>query len=181
MDRAYVAGTFASDTHSFSKVAQPSLTLVAGLGIVGDAHYGEAVQHVWDAQRDPTQPNRRQVHLIHAELLDEVRAKGFPVAPGELGENLSTRGVDLLGLPEGTHLRLGAEVIVEITGLRSCCVQIDDFRKGLLAHILERPKGGKLRRKGGVMGIVLRGGTVRPDDAITVTLPPEPHRPLEVV
>jgi MOSC domain-containing protein YiiM len=132
-------------------------------------------------RKDPTQPNLRQVHLIHAELFDELRTKGFVVAPGELGENVTTSGLDLLALPAGTRLHLGASAVVEITGLRNPCIQLDQFQKGLMAATLERDAEGNLVRKAGIMGIVLSEGDIRPGDAIRVEMPAGPHRPLQPV
>ena len=152
-----------------------------GLGVADDAHQGVTVQHLSRVARDPTQPNLRQVHLIHAELHEELAAAGFDVHPGELGENVTTRGVPLLELPAGTRLRLGASAVVEITGLRNPCVQIDRFRPGLLGEVVGRDDSGAVWRKTGIMSVVVKGGEVRPGDAIDVELPPEPHRPLEVV
>jgi MOSC domain-containing protein YiiM len=176
-----VTAVAASPGHTFSKPTQPSITLLAGLGVAGDAHSGETVKHRSRVRRDPTQPNLRQVHLIHAELHDELRAAGFDVAPGDLGENVTTRGVDLLALPAGTLLRLGAEAVVEVTGLRNPCVQLDAFRAGLTAAVLDRDERGELVRKAGVMSVVHACGDVAPGDAIAVELPAGPHRPLEVV
>ena len=132
-------------------------------------------------RKDPTQPNLRQVHLIHAELFDELRAKGFVVAPGELGENITTSGLDLLALPAGTRLYLGASAVVEITGLRNPCIQLDQFQQGLMAATLERDAQGNLVRKAGIMGIVLSEGDIRPGDTIRVEMPAGPHRPLQPV
>ncbi|MGO4387527.1 MOSC domain-containing protein [Microvirga sp. 2YAF29] len=170
-----------SPTHSFSKPNVESIRLLAGLGIEGDAHAGETVKHRSRVKADPTQPNLRQVHLIHSELFDELSAKGFFVAPGEMGENITTRGIDLLALPVGAKLQIGASAVVEVTGLRNPCVQIDRFQKGLMKAVLDRHSEGELVRKSGVMGIVLAGGEVRAGDAISVTLPTEPHRRLEPV
>ena len=170
-----------SPTHSFGKPPADAVRLLAGLGVEGDAHLGRTVRHRSRVAADPTRPNLRQVHLIHGELLDEVGAKGFTVQPGELGENVTTRGVDLLALPAGTRLRLGAEAVVGVTGLRNPCAQLDAFRPGLLAAVLGRDAAGGLVRKAGVMGVVLVGGVVRPGDAIGVELPPPPHRPLDRV
>jgi MOSC domain-containing protein YiiM len=151
------------------------------VGVEGDAHAGEKVRHRSRVAADPTQPNLRQVHLIHAELHDELRAAGFDVAAGQMGENVTTRGVDLLALPVGTLLRLGDQAVVELTGLRNPCRQLDGFRSGLMAAVLGRDEAGRLVRKAGVMAVVLAGGVVRPGDAVAVELPPQPHRPLEVV
>jgi len=167
--------------HSFSKPNVLSIRLVAGLGVEGDAHAGVTVKHRSRVRRDPTQPNLRQVHLVHSELFDELRGKGFAVTPGDIGENVTTRGIDLLALPTGTKLRLGESATVEITGLRNPCVQLDTFQKGLMAATLDKDAEGNLVRKAGVMGVVLAGGEVRPGDAIAVELPASPHRPLQPV
>jgi MOSC domain-containing protein YiiM len=148
------------------------------LGVAGDAHMGETVKHRSRVRRDPAQPNLRQVHLIHAELFCELRAKGFAVEPGELGENITTSGIDLLALPTGARLHLGPSAVVEITGLRNPCIQIDNFQKGLMAATLDKDADGNLVRKAGIMGIVIAEGDVRPGDAIRVELPAMPHRPL---
>ncbi len=179
--RGAVIAVSCSRTHTFSKPNQGSIRLLTGLGVEGDAHCGERVKHRSRVARDPTQPNLRQVHLIHAELHDELRAAGFIVSAGQMGENVTTRGVDLLHLPTGTRLHLGNTAIVEVTGLRNPCVQLDHFQSGLMAAVLERDEQGALIRKAGIMAIVLAGGEVRPGDPIIVELPPEPHRPLEGV
>lgn len=171
----------ASATHTFSKSPQLFIHLVAGFGVEGDAHAGATVRHRSRVARDPSQPNLRQVHLIHDELLDELRADGFNVGPGDLGENVTTRGVDLLALPRGTRLRLGADAIVEITGLRNPCYQLDRFQAGLTAAVLDRDDAGNLVRKSGVMAIVIAGGLVQASDPIMVELPAPPHQPLAVV
>jgi MOSC domain-containing protein YiiM len=170
-----------SREHTFSKPNQESIRLLTGLGVDGDAHLGELVQHRSRVARDPTQPNLRQVHLIAAELHDELRAGGFGVLAGQMGENITTRGIDLLRLPTGTRLHLGGTAVIEVTGLRNPCVQLDQFQSGLLAAVLERDEKGTLIRKAGIMAIVLEGGDVRPGDPIRVELPPEPYRSLEVV
>ncbi|MBW2268097.1 MAG: MOSC domain-containing protein [Deltaproteobacteria bacterium] len=167
--------------HELSKLNREWIRLIAGLGVEGDAHHGERVQHRSRAARDPTQPNLRQVHLLHAELHDELRAGGFELAPGQMGENVTTRGIDLLGLPTGARLQLGATAVVEVTGLRNPCVQLDAFQPGLLAATLDRDEEGNLVRKAGIMGIVLVGGEVRAGDEIQIELPVPPHRPLEPV
>lgn len=167
--------------HHFSKRTALSIRLIAGLGVEGDAHAGATVKHRSRVARDPSQPNLRQVHLIHRELFDGLRPRGFDIAPGDLGENITTSGIDLLGLPVGARLRLGADAIVEITGLRNPCVQIDRFRTGLMAAVLDRAPDGGLIRKSGVMGVVIAGGDVRPGDAIAVDLPALPHLALGVV
>jgi MOSC domain-containing protein YiiM len=178
---ATVTAVGLSPTHNFSKPVLGAIRLLAGLGVEGDAHLGVTVKHRSRVRVDPTQPNLRQVHLIQGELHDELAAAGFTVVPGDLGENVTTRGIDLLSLPTGAKLRLGAEAVVEITGLRNPCSQIDGFQQGLLKLVLGRDDAGKLVRKAGVMGIVLSGGSVHPGDPIGIELPPEPHRPLERV
>jgi MOSC domain-containing protein YiiM len=164
--------------HHFSKTPSLSIRLLAGLGVAGDAHIGETVKHRSRVRKDPTQPNLRQVHLIHAELFDELLGKGFVVRPADLGENVTTSGIDLLALPTGTRLHLGATAVVEITGLRNPCIQIDDFQKGLMAATLDRDADGNLVRKAGIMSIVIAAGDVRPGDAIRVEMPATPYRPL---
>lgn len=170
-----------SESHTFSKYNHPKIRLVAGLGIEGDAHAGKTVKHRSRVARDPTQPNLRQVHLIHSELHDELREKGFLVSAGDMGENITTRGIDLLGLPTGTRLHLGDEAVVEVTGLRNPCAQLDDFQTGLMAAVLDRDEEGNLIRKAGIMSVVVTGGEVRPGDRIRVELPPKPHLPLAPV
>ena len=170
-----------SPGHTFSKPNEGSIRLLAGLGVEGDAHLGVTVKHRSRVAKDPTAPNLRQVHLIHAELHDELEAAGFHLSPGIMGENVTTRGVDLLGLPTGARLRLGAEAVVEITGLRNPCRQLNDFQPGLMNATLDRDADGNLIRKAGIMGIVLAGGEIRPGDKVEVELPPEPRRALEAV
>jgi MOSC domain-containing protein YiiM len=164
--------------HHFSKTPSLSIRLLTGLGVAGDAHMGETVRHRSRVRKDPARPNLRQVHLMHAELFDELRGKGFAIQPGDLGENVTTSGIDLLALPTGTRLHLGATAVVEVTGSRNPCVQLDTFQKGLMAATLDRDAAGNLIRKAGVMSIVLADGDVRPGDAIRVELPDMPHRPL---
>lgn len=176
-----VAAVSLSPTHTFSKPNLESIRLLTGLGVEGDAHLGETVKHRSRVARDPSQPNLRQVHLIHAELHDELRAVGFDVSAGQMGENITTRGVDLLHLPTGTRIRLGDTAVIEITGLRNPCSQLDGFQQGLMAATLEHDVHGALIRKAGVMAIVIADGDVRPGAPIIVELPPEPHRALEPV
>ena len=170
-----------SPQHTFSKSNQSSINLIEGFGVEGDAHAGKTVKHRYLVKLDPTRPNLRQVHLIQTELLDELNAAGFSVNPGQLGENITTRGIDLLALPTGTKLQIGGEVVIEITALRNPCVQIDNFQKGMLKAVLDRDEEGNLIRKAGVMGIVLVGGEIHSGDAIIIELPPEPYRRLEYV
>ena len=167
--------------HALEKRPVDVIRLLAGLGVEDDAHLGRTVQHRSRVARDPGQPNLRQVHLIHGELHDELAASGFEVGPGRMGENVTTRGVDLLALPAGARLSLGAEAVVEVTGLRNPCVQLDGLHPGLMAAVLEREPDGALVRKSGVMAIVLAGGEVRPGDPIAVELPAPPHRALDCV
>jgi len=167
--------------HRFSKPSADEITLVAGYGVDGDAHAGVTVQHLSRIRKDPTQPNLRQVHLIHAELHDELRAQGFTVGAGQMGENITTRGVDLLGLPRGTRLRLGTTAVVEVTGLRNPCNQLNTFSDGLLGAVLGRDEHGEVVRRAGIMGVVVHSGQVRPGDTIVVDRPAGPHVPLEPV
>jgi MOSC domain-containing protein YiiM len=170
-----------SPRHTHAKANMAGITLVAGLGVDGDAHQGATVKHRSRVARDPTAPNLRQVHLIHAELFDELRRAGFDIAPGQMGENITTSGLDLLGLATGTLLYLGDDAIVEVTGLRNPCAQLDKIRNGLMAATLDRDAEGRLVRKAGIMGIVLSAGEVRPGDPIRVEPPLPPHQPLAVV
>ena len=168
-------------THGPGKENRDAIRLVAGHGVEGDVHAGETVKHRSRVRRDPTQPNLRQVHLIHAELHDSLREQGFEIEAGEMGENLTTAGIDLLGLPRGTRLRVGDAAVIEVTGLRNPCAQLDGIAPGLMEATLERDPAGALIRKAGVMAIVVEGGQVRMGDSIAVELPPEPHAPLEPV
>jgi MOSC domain-containing protein YiiM len=176
-----VIAVAADGAHRFAKQAMPAITLLAGLGVQGDAHAGVTVKHRSRVARNPAQPNLRQLHLIHAELFDELAGQGFAVAPAELGENVTTRGIDLLALPRGTRLHLGESAIVEVTGLRNPCHQIDDWQPGLMAALLGRDAAGGLVRKSGVMAVVLAGGVLRPGDPILSVLPPAPHEALAPV
>ena len=174
-----VTAVAADSAHRFSKSVRDEIELVAGLGVRGDAHFGAAVQHRSRVAANPSQPNLRQVHLIHEELLDELRGKGFDVAPGTMGENITTRGVDLLELPAGSMLRIGRDALLALPGLRNPCHQLDDHQPGLMRAVLDRGHDGRLIRKAGVMAIVISSGMVRAGDAIDLTVPPEPLRPLE--
>ncbi len=164
-----------------SKHTRERIRLVPGRGVEGDAHFGETVRHRSRMARDPSQPNLRQLHLIHSELHDELREAGFEVEPGQMGENVTTRGVDLLGLPLGTRLHIGDSAVAELTGLRNPCVQLEGIQPELMEATLERDGDGALVRKAGVMAVVVEGGEVRPGDPIRVALPPEPYKPLEPV
>ena len=178
---AVVAAVSRSAKHTLVKSSQDSILLLPGLGVDDDAHQGATVKHRSRVARDPTQPNLRQVHLIHAELHEELRAAGFAVSAGQMGENITTQGVDLLGLPTGARLYLGGAAVVEVTGLRNPCAQLDRIQPGLMAATLGRDKHGNLVRKAGIMGVVIAGGEVRTGDPIRVELPPQPHRPLAPV
>lgn len=178
---AQVVAVSVSGTHSFSKTNTDAIRLLAGLGVEGDAHLGETVKHRSRVAQDPTQPNLRQVHLIHSEVFEELRDSGFSVSAGQIGENLTTSGLELLRLPRGTILRIGEDAVVQITGLRNPCQQLNQFQPGLMNALLDHDEHGQLVRKAGVMGIVVAGGIVRPGDPILVELPPEPHQPLERV
>jgi MOSC domain-containing protein YiiM len=167
-----------SSSHSFSKFAEDAITLVEGLGVEGDAHAGSTVKHRSRVKRDPAAPNLRQVHLLQSELFDALLEQDHAVFPGDLGENVTTRGLDLLALPAGTVLRLGAQAEVEVTGLRNPCSQIDRFQPGLTAKVLDRDANGELVRKAGVMAVVRRGGAVHAGDDIVVQLPQLPHNAL---
>ena len=172
MMEAVVTAVSRSETHEFSKTSQGSIRLIAGLGVEGDAHSGATVQHRSRVAQNPDQPNLRQVHLIHSELFEELHDAGFDISPGQLGENIATCGVDLLGLPTGTRLALGQQAVIEVMGLRNPCAQLDAFLPGLTAAVLGRDAEGNLIRKAGVMGIVITGGEVSAGDKIAVTLPP---------
>jgi MOSC domain-containing protein YiiM len=159
----------------------PSIRLIKGIGVEGDAHAGALVQHSYLVRKDETQPNLRQVHLIGSELFDYLDDRGHQVGAGNLGENVTTKGIDLLSLPTGALVRLGPDAVVEITGLRNPCVQVDEFKDGLLRLLRFRDADGAIRRIGGVMGVVSKGGLITPGAEIAVDLPPEPHMPLVYV
>ncbi len=170
-----------SAAHTFGKTNGESIRLLAGFGVEGDAHAGETVKHRSRVRRDPTQPNLRQVHLVHAELHDELRSSGFSVSAGQMGENVTTSGIDLLGLPTGTTLYLGEKASVRVTGLRNPCKQLDGLLPGLMEAVLDRDESGNLVRKAGIMAVVVTGGEVRPGDGVRIELPPGPRRSLEKV
>lgn len=178
---ARVVAVCFDEGHRFSKNPAKEIVLLPGLGVQGDAHLGVTVQHRSRVAADPTQPNLRQVHLIHAELFTELGEHGFDVDAGQLGENVTTRGIDLLSLPRGTMLTLGDEAVVQITGLRNPCQQINTFQSGLLKEVLARSSEGEPVRKAGVMSVVVSGGVVRPGDPIVARLPAMPHWPLDRV
>ena len=175
---AIVTAVSRSKAHTFSKPNELTIRLVAGLGVEGDAHMGRTVKHRHHALRNPDAPNLRQVHLLHEELFDDLRADGFSLQPGVISENVTTRGVDLLALPRGTRLRLGGEAVIEVTGLRNPCRQIDAFQRGLMSAVLGRDSGGHLIRKAGIMAIVVEGGDVKAGDVIAVEVPAGERCPL---
>lgn len=181
MKAGKVVAVSASRGHHFSKETRASIVLEKGLGVAGDAHRGACVQHRSRVARDPFQPNLRQVHLLHEELLDELAEDGFDLQAGAVGENILTRGIDLLALPTSARLRIGATAIIEITGLRNPCAQLDRYQDGLTRAVLDRDADGNLVRKAGVMGVVLEGGVIVPGDVIKITLPRKPHQPLAPV
>ncbi len=176
-----VVAVSCSSGHTFSKENREQIQLLTGLGVEGDAHLGRTVQHLSRVAKDPAQPNLRQIHLIHSELHDELLAADFAITPGQMGENITTRGLDLLTLPAGTILHIGESAMVKITGLRNPCAQLDGLQSGLMQATLGRDEQGNLIRKAGVMGIVEAEGTVSPGDSIRAVLPQAPHRPLEPV
>ena len=176
-----VVAVASSGTHTFTKPLAEAIRLVKGLGVEGDAHLGETVKHRSRVRIDPTQPNLRQVHLIHEELFDEMAQRGHALAPGLIGENITSRGIDLLGLPLGTILEIGPSAKIEVTGLRNPCKQLNEFSAGLTQDLLDKDADGLLIRKAGIMGIVAEGGEVKPGDQIAVLLPPGPHVRLEKV
>ena len=180
-NQPHVISVNLSATHSFSKTVVSQIRLLEGLGVEGDAHAGVTVQHRSRIAKNPNQPNLRQVHLMHAELFDELAPRGFTLAAGDIGENITTRGIDLLSLPVDTDLIIGATARVRITGLRNPCHQLNDFQEGLTRAVLEKRPDGSVIRKSGIMGVVLVGGVVAAGDTITVILPPTPHRALDWV
>ncbi len=181
LETAHVVSVARSPAHAFSKIAVHEIRLIAGEGVEGDAHRGVTVKHRSRVRVDPTQPNLRQVHLLAAEILDELVGAGFHVGPGTIGENVLTRGIDLLSLPRGTQLTLGEEAVVEITGLRNPCSQLDGYEKGLTAALLSKDEQGGLVRRAGVMAVVINGGWVVAGDDVAVALPPEPWVALDRV
>jgi MOSC domain-containing protein YiiM len=176
-----VVAVHRDERHRFTKPTVDEIVLIEGFGVEGDAHSGQRVQHLSRVRRDPAQPNLRQVHLIHAELFDQVAADGFTMSPGLIGENVTTRGVDLLSLPTGALLRLGPDAVVEITGLRNPCVQINGVEDGLMKRLVSVDASGETVRLAGVMSVVVAGGTVRAGDVIAVELPAGEPRALQPV
>ncbi|PKV51567.1 hypothetical protein ATE84_3655 [Aquimarina sp. MAR_2010_214] len=181
MKKGKIIGVSKSQSHTFNKFSYEHITLIKGLGVKGDAHMGKTVKHRSRVLKDPTQPNLRQVHLIHSELFEELKKKGFYIKKGEVGENITTIGVDLLSLPKSTILKLGEKVKIRITGLRNPCNQLNSIKEGLMKAVLDTDENGDLIRKAGVMGVVVEGGEVSVGDQIEILLPEEPHLKLERV
>ncbi|MEO1417187.1 MAG: MOSC domain-containing protein [Bacteroidota bacterium] len=181
MKAGIVKAVSKSATHTFSKFNCHTIVLLKGLGVEGDAHMGIHVKHRSRVAKDHSQPNLRQVHLIHAELFEELKKKGFNIREGELGENITTEGIDLLGLPRGSLLKIGETVKIEVTGLRNPCKQLDSLQAGLMKAVLDRDVDGNLIRKAGIMGVVLEGGEVNIGNHISVELPLKPFEKLERV
>ena len=181
MKNATVTAVSRSETHTMSKPNVPSIQLLEGLGVVGDAHSGATVKHRSRVAQDPTQPNLRQVHLIHAELLDELKESGFEITPGQMGENITTRGIPLLDLPRHTLLYIGGTAVVQVTGLRNPCHQLNGLQDGLMKAVLDKTENGELIRKAGIMGIVVQGGLISVGDSIRVVLPETPFVALDRV
>lgn len=175
-----VVAVCSSGEHRFSKKPTERIRILAGIGVEGDAHAGARVQHLSRVREDPAQPNLRQVHLIHSELFDELAHAGYTIGPGDLGENITTSGIDLLTLGRDTLLHIGAHAVLKVTGLRNPCSQIESFRPGLLKQVAVRSEG-KIERKAGIMTVALEGGVVRARDAIRIERPDGPHVPLERV
>lgn len=176
-----VLAVCSSPGHTMSKTGRTHIRLLEGLGVEGDAHSGQTVRHRSRVRQDPTQPNLRQVHLVHSELHEELRRSGFELEAGQMGENITTQGVDLLGLPTGTQLHIGADAVVRVTGLRNPCAQLDGIQQGLMAAVLTQDSEGNLVRKAGIMAVVTHSGDVKPGDPIVVEKPPGPFMPLAPV
>lgn len=181
MENGIVRALSKSGTHTFNKYNTESINLLKGLGVEGDAHSGKNVMHLYDKRKNPDKPNLRQVHLIHTELHAELAEQGFKVEAGEMGENITTSGIDVLNLPKGTILEIGKEAKVEVTGLRFPCSKLDTIQKGLMKAVLKKDEDGNLILKSGIMGIVLEGGVINVGDGIRVCLPEEPYVKLEKV
>ena len=177
-ERASVVAVSKDEYHRFSKVPCTQITLIKGVGVRGDTHSGVTVQHLFAVEQDPRQPNLRQVHLLQQEFLDQARDQGYELTPGDLGENILTDDLDLVGLWQDTLLHIGSQAVVRVSGLRNPCAQIDSFRPGLLQVAVRRDLKGDVVRKAGIMGVVTTGGVVHPGDEIEVEWPAQPHRRL---
>lgn len=181
MSKGQVKALSRSAHHSMSKKNEESLQILTGLGVAGDAHMGEKVKHRSRVAKNPNQPNLRQVHLIHSELHSELLQKGFDIKAGEMGENITTEGIALLALPRNSILHIGAQVKIQVTGLRNPCDQLNGLQEGLMKAVLDKDKEGNLIRKAGIMGIVIQGGEIILGDPIEVSYPPKPYQALERV
>jgi MOSC domain-containing protein YiiM len=181
MNKAIVKSVSKSSSHTFSKYNCKKIVLLKGLGVDGDAHLGKTVKHRSRVAHDPTQPNLRQIHLIHSELFDELKEKGFDLQDGQIGENITTKGIELLNLPKDTVLNIGKTAKIMITGLRNPCKQLDSLKQGLMKAVLDKDENGNLIRKAGIMGIVLEGGEVEIGDVIKIELPKKPYTKLDRV
>ena len=179
--QGHVVSVSSAERHSFSKPVRPKIRLIAGLGVEKDAHAGATVRHRYRVKQDPAQPNLCQVHLIHVELFHQLSLEGFTIAPGDLGENITTQSVDLLSLPVDTQLRIGDSAVIQLTGLRTPCVQLDRLERGLMRAMKGVDSNGMPRPRCGVMAVVIASGEVMPGDEVRVTLPTEPHRKMQCV
>ncbi len=168
MNEGFVVSVSSKETPGVGKVPRTEIVLVAGHGVEGDYHFGTKVRHRSRVAKNPDQPNLRQVHLIHEELFEELASEGITVEAAAMGENVTTRGIALLELATGTRLHLGESAVVELTGLRNPCNQLDAIDERLLPAVGQKQADGSILRKGGVMGVVVTGGVVRPGDVIRV-------------
>lgn len=177
MTHPKVVAVACDSKHNIIKPVQAHITLIAGWGVEGDAHAGETIQHRYDKRRNPTAPNLRQIHLMHAELFDHMADQGMTVRPGQMGENITTRDIDILSLPQGTRLKLG-NAVIELTGLRNPCKYLNTIAPGLMKACLAKHKDGTPFPQSGVMGMIIAGGIVKAGDAIEIVLPEKPHHRL---
>jgi MOSC domain len=172
-----VVAVAADRGHRFSKPTRDRIVLLEGHGVEGDAHAGPFVRHRYLARRRPRVPNLRQVHLIPSELFRSLSEAGFEVAAGDLGENITTTGLDLERMPLGTLIEFGLMAMIELTGLRTPCVLIDRFQAGLKRQVLSSDETGP-PFKCGVLGVVRSGGPVAAGDAARARLPSSRFRTL---
>ena len=175
-----VLAVHSSGAYTFTKRPRGFIRLIEGLGAEGDIHAGPTVRHRSRVARDPHQPNLRQVHLIHSELHEQLRGQGFEIGPGQMGENVTTRGIDLLGLATDTVLRFPGGAAVRVTGLRNPCGQLNGLKDGLMNACVYKDAAGNTVRLAGVMAVVLASGEIKPEDEIEVEAPAE-FRALEPV